>query len=156
MTPPTTFTDYYTGAMMTNVTAIKPTASTFLTVWLDAPGVSRPGVSNSNPAAGSTVANAVLANAGVNNAFDVYNASGTTDLVIDVEGTFEYFAPDFPPQPAIAKRPAARRRPGRQCGRRLAGCSEHPGRRRTTAKALLSRSLTAPSVPDQAANAGMR
>jgi hypothetical protein len=85
-----------TEALALNVTAVTPTALTYLSVWPD--GSAKPTSSNLNPAAGQTVPNAVYSLIGSNKAFDVYNNAGTTNLVVDVVGTF---APP-PPAPAAA------------------------------------------------------
>jgi hypothetical protein len=86
-----------TVAAMSNLTAIKPTASPFLTIWPDGPTSTRPTVSNLNPTAGVTVAGAAVAVMGVDNVFNVYNSGGTTNLAIDVSGTFEPLWPATTP-----------------------------------------------------------
>jgi hypothetical protein len=78
-----------TQALALNVTAVLPNEWTYLTVWPNGiPGIGQPYVSNLNPAPGQTVPNAVYSLIGPTNAFNVYNHAGTTNLVVDVVGTF--------------------------------------------------------------------
>jgi hypothetical protein len=85
-------------ALALNVTAVTPTASTYLSVWPNGIGtIGQPNVSSLNPAAGQTVPNAVYTLIGPAKAFNVYNNAGTTNVVVDVVGTF---APLPPPAPA--------------------------------------------------------
>ncbi|MEU4742115.1 hypothetical protein AB0G02_16865 [Actinosynnema sp. NPDC023658] len=89
-----------TWALATNITAVQPTASTYLTVWpagLD--GVDRPETSNLNPAAGAIVPNAVQTMIGPDYGFHVYNNSGRSHLLVDVVGSF-YFDPMLSPSTA--------------------------------------------------------
>ncbi|MBB5873581.1 hypothetical protein F4553_007015 [Allocatelliglobosispora scoriae] len=79
---------YNTVALAANVTAIVPSAATFLTLWPALDGVGRPGVSNLNPAAGQTVANAAVVQIGPTEEFKVFNQAGLIDIAIDVVGTF--------------------------------------------------------------------
>ena len=74
------------GSVVVNVTAVAPTASTYLTAWPS--GAERPTASTLNAAAGQTVANMAVVNLGPNGAFSVFNAQGATDLVVDVLGWF--------------------------------------------------------------------
>jgi hypothetical protein len=89
ITPPGSVADLDTGALALNVTAVGPTSSTFLTLWPD--GESRPNVSNLNPAAGQTVPNAAITMLSLAEKFDVYNNAGTTNLVIDVAGAYQFY-----------------------------------------------------------------
>ncbi|MGL5927748.1 MAG: hypothetical protein ACRCY8_02315 [Dermatophilaceae bacterium] len=75
-----------TWALSGNLTGIGPTAPTWLTLWDEGP---RPPVSTLNLAWGATRPNAVVA--GLNGAFGyrVFNASGATETVLDVGGSFE-------------------------------------------------------------------
>lgn len=75
-------------AVVLNVTATGPTASTFLTVWPD--GQPRPGTSNLNVVAGQTLANEVTVPVGTGDGVDIYNHSGSTQVVVDLLG---YYAP---------------------------------------------------------------
>jgi hypothetical protein len=92
VTPPTTVGDYLTGAFALNVTAVSPTSSTYLSLWPD-DGSGRPITTTLNPAAKQTVANAAVTAVGNNNAFNVYNNAGTANVVIDVDGWYDYYPP---------------------------------------------------------------
>ncbi len=72
-----------TTAVVVNVTAVAPTVATYLEVYPD--GKPAPGTSNLNPAAGEVVAN--LVEVGMTNGkIDVLNATGSINVVIDIEG----------------------------------------------------------------------
>lgn len=73
-------------ALATSVTAVAPTAESFLTVW--PAGAVRPFASALNPLPLVTDPNAVLVGLGREGAFEVYNHAGTTDVVVDVAGWF--------------------------------------------------------------------
>ncbi|MFJ6673251.1 hypothetical protein ACIQMJ_19245 [Actinosynnema sp. NPDC091369] len=76
-------------ALATNVTAVEPTAPTYLTVWpAGFDWVDRPGTSNLNPAAGAIVPNAVQTMLGPEYGFHVYNNSGWSNVLVDVVGMF--------------------------------------------------------------------
>ena len=79
--------DSTTGALALNVTAVAPTASTFVTLWPS--GVKMPTISTLNPAANQTVANAAIVTLGDARKFSVFNQAGTTNIVVDVAGTYE-------------------------------------------------------------------
>jgi hypothetical protein len=79
-----------TWALSLNVTAVSPTATTFISVWPS--GLERPTVSTLNPNAGQIVPNAAPVLLGDENKFNVYNNAGSTHIVIDLVGTF-YFRP---------------------------------------------------------------
>jgi hypothetical protein len=86
-------------AVVLNVTAVNPTAGSYLTVWQD--GGARPGVSNLNFTPGQTVPNLVTVPLGSNGLVDVYNHTGSVDLVVDVFGYYladggGYFVPLTP------------------------------------------------------------
>ncbi|AUG81472.1 hypothetical protein CFP65_6840 [Kitasatospora sp. MMS16-BH015] len=74
-----------TGAVL-NVTATAPTNPGYLTVWAD--GAARPGTSNLNFLAGETVPNHVTTPLSPAGKFDVYNFSGSTQVVADLFGYF--------------------------------------------------------------------
>lgn len=93
VTAPASVADANTRVLVLNVTAVAPTASTYLTVWPD--GSTRPTASNINAAAGRTVPNSVAALLG-GRKFDVYNSAGTTSVVVDVDGVFDHFAYGYP------------------------------------------------------------
>jgi hypothetical protein len=69
-----------------NVTVTNTTLSSYLTLWPD--GTNRPLASDLNWVAGQMVPNLVVVKLGTNGKFDVFNLSGTTDVVIDVVGWF--------------------------------------------------------------------
>ena len=71
-------------AVWLNVTGTNATDAGFLTVWPS--GSARPDASNLNVAPDRSVANLVLVPLGPDGAVQVYNASGSTDLLVDVAG----------------------------------------------------------------------
>lgn len=71
-------------AVWLNVTGTNATQPGYLTVWPS--GTARPDASNLNVAPGRSVANLVLVPLGSDGAVQVFNASGTTDLLIDLAG----------------------------------------------------------------------
>jgi hypothetical protein len=91
---PATVVNADTRALATNVTAVLPTSATYLTVWPS--GAARPNTSNLNPTAGSVVPNAVQTMIGSDGRFNVFNAGGYCDVVIDVVGTFYRYPPSTP------------------------------------------------------------
>jgi hypothetical protein len=72
-------------AVVVNVTAVNQTAASFVTVYPT--GVARPVASNLNTSPADTVANLVEVKVGNNGTITLYNDSGSTDLVVDLEGT---------------------------------------------------------------------
>ncbi len=95
---PASVRTYNSMALVTNTTANKPTSTSVLTLWnADIP---RPGVSNLNPYAGQLVSNMTITDIGVDYGFKVHNASGSTNIVLDVAGTMESY-------PAVADPGAA-------------------------------------------------
>jgi hypothetical protein len=76
-----------TVALVSNATAVKPTASTYLTLWEG--GTSKPPASNLNAPVNTTVANGAVIGLSTANKFDIYNDAGTTDFLIDVTGRFD-------------------------------------------------------------------
>jgi hypothetical protein len=74
-------------AVVLNVTAVGPTSAGYLTVWPD-PVSPRPGTSDLNIVAGQTVPNLVVVQVGSTGKIDVYNAFGSTNVVIDVMGWY--------------------------------------------------------------------
>jgi hypothetical protein len=100
VTVPGTLVTPDTGVAVMNVTAVKPTTNTVITVWpADIPEIPKPSTSNLNPYANQVVSNAVLGIIEPNAAFNVHNLSGSTHLVADMVGTFYYPAA---PAPALA------------------------------------------------------
>jgi hypothetical protein len=84
-------TDSHFSAVLVNVTATNATSEGYFTVY--PAGSTRPTSSNLNFKAGQTVANAVIAKLGPTaaggSAITVFNAFGSTDLIIDVFGYFD-------------------------------------------------------------------
>ena len=74
------------SGVMLNVTAVAPTANTFITVYPT--GTERPLASNLNVSGGQVIPNMVLARLGANGTVSMYNNGGTVDLVADVVGYF--------------------------------------------------------------------
>jgi hypothetical protein len=74
------------SAVVINVTVTDTTAPSFLTLWPD--GSAQPGSSDLNWVAGQTVPNLVVVKLGPDSAFDVYNSSGSTDVIIDLVGIY--------------------------------------------------------------------
>ncbi|MET7396336.1 choice-of-anchor D domain-containing protein [Dactylosporangium sp. NPDC005572] len=91
---PSSVMDVDTRVLATNVTAVLPTSATYLTVW--PAGAARPGTSNLNPTAGSVVPNAVQTMIGQDGKFNVFNAGGYCNVVVDVVGTFYEYPPSVP------------------------------------------------------------
>jgi hypothetical protein len=79
-------------AVVLNVTAVTPSASSFLTVWPT--GLVRPEVSNLNVVPGQTVPNAVTVGLGDGGRVSVFNSSGATHVIFDVVG---YYADETGP-----------------------------------------------------------
>jgi hypothetical protein len=74
-------------AAVINVTATRPTSGSYLTVWPD--GAPRPLASDLNFVSGLTVANLVIVQLGGGSKVDIYNAFGTTDVVVDLVGWYQ-------------------------------------------------------------------
>ncbi|WKU04328.1 hypothetical protein [Micromonospora sp. HUAS LYJ1] len=74
-------------ALLVDVTAINPTANTFLTVYPD--GSDRPTASTINASAGQVLSNsAIVVTVGANGKVVIYNHSGNTHVKLDVQGYF--------------------------------------------------------------------
>ena len=73
-------------AVALNVTAIGPSASSYLTVWPK--GATRPNASNLNYSPGQTIPNMVIVKLGADGAISLYNEAGNVDLAIDLLGFF--------------------------------------------------------------------
>ena len=73
-------------AVVLNVTATEPTATSFLTAW--PAGEARPLASNLNYVARQTVPNLVTAKVGAGGQVNLYNHSGSTHVVADVAGWY--------------------------------------------------------------------
>ncbi|WP_346537583.1 choice-of-anchor D domain-containing protein [Micromonospora sp. DPT] len=91
--------DDTTEVLAMNVTAVAPEKNTVLTVWPADAGMAKPTASNLNPAAGQIVSNGVLGVLGPQDAFNVHNLTGYTNVVADVVGRFYRY-------PATASTPA--------------------------------------------------
>jgi hypothetical protein len=74
-------------AAVLNVTVTNTTAASYLTVWPD--GASQPLASDLNFVGGLTVANLVIVQLGGGSKVDIYNAFGTTDVVVDLVGWYQ-------------------------------------------------------------------
>ncbi|WP_441250160.1 PKD domain-containing protein [Kitasatospora sp. McL0602] len=73
-------------AAVLNVTAVNPSQGGYLSVY--PAGSPRPATSNVNFTAGQVVPNLVTVPTGANGKVTVYNFSGTTDVVVDVMGSY--------------------------------------------------------------------
>ena len=74
------------AAVVLNVTAVDPTAESWLTAWPK--GAERPVASNLNYLPGLTVPNLVVVGVGPDGKVDLYNRAGSTHLVVDVAGWY--------------------------------------------------------------------
>ncbi|NUT31598.1 MAG: hypothetical protein HOV79_00845 [Hamadaea sp.] len=81
-------TNELTGALALNVTAVDPSAATYLTLWPS--DDTQPTTSTLNTAAHQTVANAAITLISPDHQFNVFNRYGTTNYLIDVAGTYDY------------------------------------------------------------------
>ena len=73
-------------AVVLNVTAVLPSQASFVTLW--PAGAARPVTSNLNLTAGTVRPNLVIVRLSASGAVDLYNNSGSTDLLADVVGYF--------------------------------------------------------------------
>jgi hypothetical protein len=73
-------------AVILNVTVTNTTAPSYLTVWPST--APRPLASDLNWVGGQTVPNLAVATLGTSGAISIYNAAGSTDVVVDVFGYF--------------------------------------------------------------------
>ncbi|MFN8038400.1 MAG: carboxypeptidase regulatory-like domain-containing protein [Acidimicrobiales bacterium] len=78
-------------AVVVNVTAVQPTATSHLTVW--PAGAARPDASSLNFPAGATVPNLVIARVGADGHVSLFNNSGQVHVLFDVVGYFTTAAP---------------------------------------------------------------
>ena len=72
-------------AVVLNVTAVRPSTRTFLTVF---PSGTPPVVSDLNPPAGGTEPNLVVATVSAGGTVSIYNDAGTVDVAVDVAGWY--------------------------------------------------------------------
>ncbi len=75
-------------AVVLNVTATGTSSPGYLTVWPD--GTPQPTASNLNWPAGTTIPNRVVVPVGSGGKIDIFNAAGSTNVIVDVGG---YYAP---------------------------------------------------------------
>ncbi|MFI6936464.1 PKD domain-containing protein [Streptomyces sp. NPDC050287] len=73
-------------AVLVNLTGVKPTTSTWLSAYAD--GSALPGSSTLNLAADATRANLALVPVGSDGSIDIYNNSGSVNVVADIEGYY--------------------------------------------------------------------
>lgn len=73
-------------SVVLNVTAVAPSAATYLTVWPT--GQPLPLASNLNNTAGDTSPNLVTVKLGKNGSVNVFNAAGSVDVLVDVVGYY--------------------------------------------------------------------
>jgi hypothetical protein len=74
------------SAVVLNITATQPTATTYLTAW--PAGEERPTASNLNLTPGRTVANLATVKVGSNGQVRLFNSSGSTHVIADVVGWY--------------------------------------------------------------------
>ncbi|MDG4763267.1 choice-of-anchor D domain-containing protein [Solwaraspora sp. WMMD406] len=110
-TPTSVITDD-TEAVSMNITAVRPTANTHVSVWPAYFGTEPPSVSTLNPYQGETVPNAAITGIFNDGDFNIYNHAGTTHVVVDIAGTFEYVYDDTEFSDASARGAGARSRVG--------------------------------------------
>ena len=79
------------GALV-NLTAVVPTANTFMAVVPDEP-VGQPSTSNLNISAGRVQANLVMVPVGADGAIHIYNSAGSTNFIVDVMAYLQTGAP---------------------------------------------------------------
>ncbi|MHA3703768.1 choice-of-anchor D domain-containing protein [Jatrophihabitans sp. YIM 134969] len=122
VTAPTSVAGYDTVALDSNVTAVAPSLPTYVTVWPTYDDYPRPVASLLNPNAKQTIANHAIAEVGYSNRFNLFNAAGTNNLLVDVSGTFELY-PHTPADQlprgkngAVVERPAAQAAGGNTAG----------------------------------------
>ncbi len=75
-----------TTAVAMSVTAVNPTADSFMTVWPG--GQARPAASSLNYTTGATISNLVVVPVGTGNTVSFYNAAGTVNVIADLVGQF--------------------------------------------------------------------
>ena len=113
---PSTVAGPDTMAIVSNLTAVTPSAATYLQIW--AAGDPVPDVSNLNLGIGQVVANAAYVPVGASNNITIQNRFGQTDAIVDVAGTMEYVTPAI-----TGKAPAIAGATGAQAARTPVGVS---------------------------------
>jgi len=81
-----------TTAVVLSVTAVNPTATSYLTVYPG--GGVRPGTSNLYFTRGQSIVSMVIVPVGAGGQVMFYNRAGTVDVIVDLTG---YFSGDLPP-----------------------------------------------------------
>jgi hypothetical protein len=81
-------------AVVLNVTAINPSAASYLTVWSNEE--TQPFTSNLNFPAGTTIANRVIVPVGSNGQVSILNWAGTVNVAVDVDGYFSNTLTELP------------------------------------------------------------
>ena len=81
----------FATAVILNVTVTNTSASSFLTVYPST--AARPLASDLNWTAGKTIPNLVVARLGDTGAISLYNAAGSTDVIVDLIGYFGFAPP---------------------------------------------------------------
>jgi subtilisin family serine protease len=84
-------------AVAVNVTAVSPTAGSFLTVYPS--GVARPTASNLNFPPGVIIPNLVVVKVGSDGNVNLYNAQGSVDVIFDVVGWYGPTGSSYAPLP---------------------------------------------------------
>jgi hypothetical protein len=82
------------SALLVDITAISPTAFTYLVVWPD--GSAKPVTGNLYPTPGNVLSTTAVIPVGDSGKLNVYNESGNTHVLIDVHGYFSSTASDAP------------------------------------------------------------
>ena len=86
------------GAVAVNITAVNQTAETFITVYPS--DSARTNTSNLNPKPGIVAPNMAVVKVGADGRINLFNAEGSTDLIVDVVGWFPVGATFTPLTPA--------------------------------------------------------
>ncbi|MFC7489279.1 MULTISPECIES: hypothetical protein [unclassified Knoellia] len=92
-TAPATVANVDTFTVVANTTAVRPTASTYLTLYPN--GFERPESSNLNVSKGAVGANSTFIDLDENLQYRVHNAVGSTPTIVDAFGAFDYAFPEF-------------------------------------------------------------
>lgn len=74
------------SAVLVDVTAVSPTAGTYLVLWPD--GTARPAVSMVNATTGQIISNSAVVPVGANGRLALFNSAGNTHVTVDVQGYF--------------------------------------------------------------------
>ena len=120
-------------AVVLNVTAINGTTGTYVTVFPT--GAAQPNASNLNVPGGVIQANLAVVALGIGGQITIFNAAGSIDVAVDVQGYFA--APSAPPTPGLFHSIP----PLRICDSRSGtgtSCSGHPLGAGTWAKVVVS------------------